>query len=203
MKRQLILATNNAGKIKDYYDIASFFPITLLPQMELKVPEVEETGTTFIENALLKAHNAAAYTNLPVLAEDSGLIVDALHGAPGLYSARYAGVGASQSQNIEKLLSDLAKIPHASRKAKLYVATVLLRHPKDPAPIIAEAVIHGEILLAPQGNNSFGYLPVFYLPEYGCTAGEISLTEKNRISHRGKAARQIFTQFLAECDADK
>ncbi len=204
--KQIVLATTNPWKVKDYFDIATQFPITFIPQSELKsklksdliITEAKETGLTFIENALIKAHHASLHTDLPVMAEDSGLIVDALQGAPGLYSARYAGEKATQQQNIEKLLSELAKIPNASRKAKLYAVTVLLRYPNDPAPLIAEGIIHGEILSAPKGDHGFGYLPIFYLKEYGCTAGEIPLSEKNKISHRGQAARNILNRYLSE-----
>lgn len=192
------MATGNPWKIKDYQHIVSEFPITFIPQSELSVTEAEETGSTFVENAILKARNASNYSDFPTMAEDSGLIVDALRGAPGLYSARYAGKNAGQYDNIQKLLDEMEGFPKESRKAKLYVVAVLLRYPNDPAPLISEGVIHGEILEAPVGDNKFGYLPVFYLPEYGCTAGELSLAEKNKISHRGKAARELLSRYLAE-----
>lgn len=195
---KIVLATGNSHKMKDYIEIAKEFSLDLLPQTELKIPDAEENGVTFVENALIKAHNASQFTNLPVLAEDSGLIIDALQGAPGLYSARYAGEKATQQQNIDKVLKELDKIPNANRQARLYVVAVLLRYPKDPAPIIAEGIIRGEILNQPVGNNPFGYLPIFYLPEMGCTAGELSLVDKNKISHRGQAARILFQRFILE-----
>jgi XTP/dITP diphosphohydrolase len=197
----IVLATNNQGKVLDFQEIAKNFPVKILPQSDFSIPSVEETGLTFIENALIKARHAAIYTDYPVLADDSGLIVEDLNGAPGLYSARYAGENATDEENIEKLLSELAKIKNPIRKAKLYVVCVLMRHANDPAPIFAEGVFHGEILTKPQGKNGFGYLPIFYLPEFKCSAAELSIEQKNRINHRSQATIEILQKYLTELES--
>lgn len=193
--REIVLATSNKGKILDYQEIIQAFPFQFIPQSQFGVGSVPETGKTFLENALIKIHHAQQYTTLPCLAEDSGLIVDALDGAPGLYSARYAGENASDEDNIQKLLADLKKHPKASRRARFYVITVLSKYPHDPAPLFAEGSFEGEILEAPRGTEGFGYLPIFYLPHLGCSAAELSLKEKNKINHRSQAAHKILKQY--------
>lgn len=188
-QQQIILASNNQGKAKEFTELLAPHPI--LTQGYFNIPEIEETGNTFIENALLKARNAALHANLPALADDSGLVVDALHGAPGVVSARYAGVGSTDADNIQKLLLALQDVPEAQRTARFICVLVLLRHTQDPLPIIAQGVWEGRILTKPQGSNGFGYDPIFWVPEQHCSAAELSAEQKNRLSHRGQALRQL------------
>ena len=163
----------------------------MVPQTEFDVPEIEETGLTFVENAILKARNAAQHTGLPAIADDSGLEVDALNGAPGIYSARYAGEGASDEQNLTKLINTLAGVPEAERTARFQCLMVYMEHELDPTPIICQGSWEGRITEAPQGESGFGYDPVFFVPTHGCTAAELSAEEKNRLSHRGQALQQL------------
>jgi XTP/dITP diphosphohydrolase len=155
------------------------------------VPDAEETGLTFVENALLKARNAAAHTGLAAIADDSGIEVDALHGAPGIYSARYAGAGASDQANLEKLLAVLRDVPEAARTARFQCLLVYLRHADDPTPLICQGTWEGRILDAPRGENGFGYDPVFYVPTHDCTSAELPPEVKNALSHRGQALRKL------------
>lgn len=194
--KTLVLASTNPGKIADFREMLSPYSIQVTPQAELSVPEIAETGLTFVENALIKARHAATVTGLPAFADDSGLVVDALDGAPGLYSARYAGDHAPATDNIQKLTNELAKIPNASRKAHFYAVIVLLRYPHDPVPLICEGTWEGEILTKPQGNNGFGYLPIFYSTQHQCAAAELSIQERMRASHRGQAFQQLLTKYL-------
>ena len=182
----LVLASGNAGKLRElrallgaHYDLRA--------QAEFGVEDIEETGLTFVENALLKARHAARATGLPALADDSGLCVDALDGAPGLYSARYAGSHGDASANIAKLLDALRDVPDARRTARFHATIVLLRHPTDPQPLIAEGNWHGRILHAPRGAGGFGYDPVFLDPVHGVSAAELDPALKHRLSHRGRA----------------
>jgi XTP/dITP diphosphohydrolase len=191
---QVVLASGNAHKAKE---ISAALPrnLELILQSDLEIVSAEETGLTFLENALIKARNAAACSNLPALADDSGISVDALGGAPGIYSARYAGVDASDRQNLEKLLTELGD--HDNRKARFHCVLVFLRTPDDPTPLVAEGSWHGQIAHSASGEAGFGYDPVFYLPDRACTAAELNMTEKNEISHRGIALRQM-TKLLRE-----
>jgi len=161
--------------------------MVIVPQGELGVPEAEETGLSFVENALIKARNAAQYTGLPAIADDSGLEVDALQGAPGIHSSRYAGAHASDEENINKLLQALQSVPESERTARFRCVVVYLRHATDPSPLICEGSWEGRILPAPQGANGFGYDPVFHVPETGCSSAELDAATKNRLSHRGQA----------------
>jgi len=194
----LVLASTNPGKIKDFQELFAAYPLKLIPQSELAVPEVPETGLTFVENALIKARHAAFITGLPALSDDSGLVVDELDGAPGLYSARYAGPKAIAEENIQKLLEELAKKPNANRKARFYSVIALLRYPHDPAPLICEGTWEGEILKEPsnKGQNGFGYLPIFFSTQHQCCAAELSIQERTRVSHRGKAFQELMAKYL-------
>ena len=183
----LVLASGNAGKLAELRQLLDGGRHRLRAQSEFDVEDVEETGLTFIENALLKARHAARKTGLPALADDSGLCVDALGGAPGLYSARYGGVHGDAARNIERLLHELEGVPDAARTARFHCALVVLRHAEDPQPIIAEGSWAGRILQAPRGAAGFGYDPVFLDPENACSAAELEPAIKNAISHRGRA----------------
>jgi XTP/dITP diphosphohydrolase len=189
MSRELVLASNNAGKLREFGQLLAPLGFILKAQGELGVPEAEEPHVTFVENALAKARHAAAITGLPALADDSGVCVNALQGAPGVYSARYAGEPKSDARNNEKLLADLA--PHADKSAYYYCVLVFVRHAQDPQPLIAEGRWDGEIIATPRGSNGFGYDPFFLLPELGLTAAELSSEQKNSLSHRGQALREL------------
>ena len=186
MKR-LVLASNNPGKLRELTALLADFDCELLPQAEFGVPEVAETGTTFVENAIIKARHAAAHTGLPALADDSGIVVDALDGAPGVYSARFAGPGASDADNNALLVEKLREVPAEARGAHYRAVIVLMHSAADPSPLICEGSWEGLIRLEPSGDGGFGYDPHFYLPELGCTSAELPAAEKNRLSHRGQA----------------
>jgi len=191
MSRRVVLASGNRGKLREFNALLAGIDIEVVPQSDYDVPEAEETGLSFVENALLKARQAARLTNLPALADDSGLEVDALNGAPGIYSARYAGVGASDEQNLLKLLADLQGIPDEQRRARFQCLLVYLRHEFDPTPLICQGTWEGRILTAPQGENGFGYDPVFFVPTHGCSSAELPADIKNSLSHRGQALRAL------------
>jgi len=196
---KVVLASNNAGKLAEFNRLLEGSGMQAVPQAELGVGDIAETGLTFVENALLKARHAARETGLPALGDDSGLCVDALDGAPGLYSARYAGPGGDAARNIARLLEALKDIPDERRTARFCCALVVLRHPEDPQPLIAEGSWEGRILHAPRGSHGFGYDPVFLDPENNLTAAELDPAIKNRISHRGRALellRQRLPGFL-------
>ena len=189
MTQRLILASNNAGKLKEFAQLLAPLGFALHPQGEFKVPEAEEPHATFVENALEKARHASRLTGLPALADDSGVCVNALGGAPGVYSARYAGEPKSDARNNEKLIADLA--PHADKSAYYYCVLVYVRHADDPQPVIADARWPGQIIDTPRGANGFGYDPYFLLPSLGKTAAELDPVEKNALSHRGQALRAL------------
>lgn len=188
---QLVLASGNPGKLRELSAILDDLGYQLLPQSEFGVAEVAETGTTFVENAIIKARHAAQQTGLPSLADDSGIEVDALAGAPGVYSARFAGVGADDAANNRLLVEKLRDVPATERSARYRAVIVLMRHAGDPAPLICEGSWEGVIQLKPAGDGGFGYDPYFYLPELGCTSAQLNATEKNRLSHRGKALAEL------------
>ena len=188
---KVVLASGNRGKLVELRELLGDLGIELVAQGELGVGEVEETGLTFVENALLKARHAAVATGLPALADDSGLIVDALGGAPGLYSARYAGSPTDDAANNAKLLHELRDVPADRRGARFYAVLVLLRHPADPQPLVAEGAWEGAIADAPRGGNGFGYNPVFLDPRHGLTAAEMEPALKNRLSHRAQALAKL------------
>jgi XTP/dITP diphosphohydrolase len=188
--RTCVLASNNPGKAREIGQLLAGHEITVRPQSDFGVPEAAETGLTFVENALIKARNAAQHSGLPAIADDSGLEVDALNGAPGIYSARYAG-DAGDGANNEKLLAALQTVPEEERTARFQCVMVYLRHADDPTPLICQGTWEGRILTAPQGENGFGYDPVFFVPAEGCSAAELAADRKNALSHRGQALRQL------------
>ena len=189
MKQKIVLATGNKGKVKEMADVLADFGFEVIAQTDLGIESPEETGLTFVENAILKARYAAEKSGLPAIADDSGLVVDALNGAPGLYSARYAGVDGDEAdaKNREKLLAELADVPTERRQAKFVSTIVLLQHPSDPSPIIAQGECEGNIIYEEKGENGFGYDSLFFSPEKGCTFAELETVEKKKISHRAKA----------------
>lgn len=195
---RLVIATGNAGKLAEFRQMLEPRGFEVLPQSDFAVGEVDETGTTFVENALLKARAAATASGAPALADDSGLVVDALDGRPGIRSARYAGEAADPKANIKRLLDELQGLPRERRGASFYCCLVLLRHVDDPAPLIATGRWPGYILDAPRGDGGFGYDPVFLEPRLDVTAAELPAAEKNRISHRGLALKQLLAQLDAE-----
>jgi XTP/dITP diphosphohydrolase len=193
--KHIVLATGNPGKVQEFSDILGSAELTIRPQSDFGVPDAEETGLTFVENALIKARNAATHTGQAAIADDSGLEVDALNGAPGIYSARYAGPQASSEDNNRKLLHALDGLPEEERTARFICLIVYLRHADDPAPVIAQGTWEGRILTEPVGDNGFGYDPVFYVPSHQCSSAQLDPVEKNRLSHRGQAIR-LFSQQL-------
>ncbi|HZH42780.1 MAG TPA: RdgB/HAM1 family non-canonical purine NTP pyrophosphatase [Lysobacter sp.] len=195
--RRLVVASGNPGKLREFRALLAGDAVTLLAQGELGIVDVEETGLTFVENALLKARHASHLSGLPALGDDSGLCVDALGGAPGLYSARYAGTHGNAQANIDKLLDALRDVPEHERGAHFYAVLVLVRHAGDPQPLIAEGLWRGRILHAPRGDRGFGYDPVFFDPAYGCSAAELDPLVKNRISHRGQALAALRAKLEA------
>lgn len=192
---RVVLASNNAGKIRELQQLLAPLDIEVLPQSHFDVPSVEETGLSFVENAILKARHAAMHAQLPAIADDSGIEVDALHGAPGIYSARYAGEGASDEENLRKLIGELSGVPFAERIARYRCALVFMRSPKDASPIVCQASWEGRLVDAPRGNAGFGYDPIFELPDRGLTAAELPSAEKNAISHRGQALQMLVRQL--------
>jgi len=195
MSQQIILASNNAGKVAEIRELLSEFDFNLVPQGEFDVPEVEETGTTFVENAIIKARHASALTGLPALADDSGLAVEGLGGEPGVRTARYAGVGASDTERMQQINADLLACKAVTRRASFYCVIVYMRTAMDPAPIICQGVWEGEILLEPQGEQGFGYDPIFYVPTHQCSAAQLDKAVKNQLSHRGQALQQLVLKF--------
>jgi XTP/dITP diphosphohydrolase len=193
MHNKIVLASSNVGKVREFNELLEGSGIEVVPQSVYGVPDIEETGLTFVENAILKARNAAQHTGLPAIADDSGLEVDALDGAPGIYSARYAGVGASDEDNLRKLLDALKNTPDNERGARFQCLMVYMRHGADPTPCIVQGTWEGSILHTPRGENGFGYDPVFYVPEQNCSSAELAPEVKNRLSHRGQALRQLIT----------
>ncbi len=187
--QKIVLASSNLGKIKEIQAILAEHPI--IPQSVFNVVEAEETGSTFVENAIIKARNAALHCKLPSIADDSGLVVDALNGAPGVISARYAGIGSNDQDNLNKLLQELEGIPENQRSARFICIIVFMEHAEDPFPIIAQGVWEGRILNHATGANGFGYDPVFWVPEHHCSSAELSAAVKNSISHRGQALRSL------------
>lgn len=193
---KLVLASNNPGKAREIEALLSPLGVSLTAQSFYYVPEVAETGLTFVENAILKARNASAHTSLPAIADDSGLEVDALDGAPGIRSARFAGDEADDASNNQHLLDELCDIPAGERGARFRCVVVCLRHPEDPTPLICQGRWEGTVLETPRGAQGFGYDPLFFVPELGCTAAELDAATKNRYSHRARAL-QCLREHLA------
>ena len=189
--KNLVLATSNRGKVNEMQPLLSDLGYTIITQAELGVSDAIEDGHTFVENALIKARHASAITGLPAIADDSGLIIDALNGAPGLISAHYAGVHGDADGNIRKVLSEMIDVPRVERTARFYSLIVMLKHAHDPQPLIAEGLWEGEILELPRGSNGFGYDPIFFVPEQQCSAAELPADIKNHISHRGRALLKL------------
>lgn len=188
---KIVLASTNPGKIAEIKMLLRDLPIELIPQNTLGISEIEETGTTFIENAMIKARHAAQQSGLPAMADDSGFSVAALKGAPGVISARYAGLNAKDTDRIQKVLNELRQTNDADRRAYFYCVIALFFDAKEPAPIVTQGIWAGEVLSEPRGHQGFGYDPIFYVPSHRCSAAELDPTEKNRISHRGQAMQQF------------
>lgn len=186
----VVLASGNAGKLRELGQVLSPLGVTLAPQSKFDVPEVEETGLSFVENAIIKARAAAQHSGRPAIADDSGLEVDYLQGAPGIYSARYSGKG--DEANNAKLLRELGDIPWEQRGARFQCVLIYMRHAMDPTPLVCQACWEGIILEEPRGNNGFGYDPLFYVPEHNCSSAELDPSLKNRISHRARASAILF-----------
>ncbi len=188
---KLVIATSNKGKLAEMQPFLAAFGFDAIPQSAFGFTDAEETGHTFVENALLKARHACMQTGLPALADDSGLCIDALDGAPGLISAHYAGVHGDAAGNIAKVLAEMSALENPVRSARFYSCIVLLKHANDPQPVIAEGIWHGEILQAPMGEQGFGYDPIFWDPVLRQSAAQLPADLKNRISHRGQALLQL------------
>lgn len=194
---QVVLASANAGKLREMRGMLAELAVPVVPQSAYDVPAVEETGLTFVENAILKARRACEVSGLAAIGDDSGLVVDALAGAPGVRSARYAGVSATDEDNVRRLLDELCGIAESERSARFHCAMVYLRHSHDPAPIVCDASWEGRVLETPRGRGGFGYDPVFFVPTHGCTAAELDPATKNTLSHRGQALRALIARLGA------
>ncbi|MDP2562368.1 XTP/dITP diphosphatase [Psychrobium sp. 1_MG-2023] len=195
---QIVLATGNQGKVKELANMLAPLNVEIVAQSAFNVPDVPETGTTFIENAIIKARHAAKLTGKPAIADDSGLEVRALKGAPGIYSARFSGEGATDQSNIDKLLVEMATVPTELRQARFVCVLVYMRHEHDPTPLICQGFWDGTITTEQSGRDGFGYDPVFYAPESNCTSAELSKEQKNKLSHRGKALAALLPQLTTE-----
>jgi XTP/dITP diphosphohydrolase len=193
--KKLVLASSNPGKLRELSALLDESRYRIIPQADFNVPEVAETGTTFVENAIIKARHAAQYTGLAALADDSGIVIDALNGEPGVHSARFSGSDASDESNNILLVERLRSVPEAQRSARYQAVIVYMRNAADPSPIICEGSWEGIIVLEAKGSGGFGYDPHFYLPDYSCTSAELSADEKNRISHRGQALRLLLEKL--------
>ena len=189
--KQVVLASANAGKLSELNALLAPVGMDVVPQSQFDIPSADETGETFIENAIIKARHAARLSGLPAIADDSGLMVDALDGAPGVRSARYAGIGASDDENLALLLENMRGIADARRAASFVCLMVYMRHPQDACPRVGEGIWHGRITHAPRGSGGFGYDPVFFVEECGCTSAELAPADKNSISHRAQAMQAL------------
>lgn len=194
----VILASGNPGKLREFAALLADLDVNVVPQSEYNVSAADETGLTFVENALIKARHAARASGLPALADDSGIAVDALNGAPGIYSARYAGANASDLDNLNKLIKAVRQLPAHARGARYHCVIVFLQHAGDPMPVIASGTWEGRLIDEPCGDGGFGYDPVFYLDSHQCTAAELDPADKNRLSHRGQALRGLLNQLTVE-----
>ena len=198
--QKIVIATGNVGKLREFQQLLSGHSFAghsfdVLPQSDFNIGNAKETGLTFVENAIIKARYACAHTGLPAIADDSGIEVDALNGRPGIYSARYAGSDANDSTNNIKLLQELKNIPAEKRTARYHAVLAFMRHAEDPTPVLCHGTWEGIILTEPCGEGGFGYDPLFFVPTHDCTAAELDKTEKNRISHRGKALQQLLARL--------
>ena len=193
--QKIVLASNNKGKVRELGQMLSSLGMEVLPQSEFGVGEVEETGLTFVENAILKARHAAKVSGLPAIADDSGLEVDVLNGAPGIYSARFAGQDANDEENLQKLLADLKEVPDEQRTARFQCLLVYMRHANDPTPLICQGTWEGIITREPRGENGFGYDPIFYVAAHQCTSAQLTPEQKNQLSHRGQALQKLLNNL--------
>jgi XTP/dITP diphosphohydrolase len=194
---KVVLASSNQGKLRELNQMLGGLGMEVVAQSDFDVPDAEETGLSFVENAILKARHAARLTGLPAMADDSGLEVDALKGAPGIYSARYAGPGATDAKNLQKLLADIKDVPEAARTARFQCLMVFMTHEKDPTPLICQGTWEGHILFEPCGDNGFGYDPIFYVPGEDCASAQLRPEVKNRLSHRGQALGKLLHALQA------
>ena len=199
---KIVIASSNSGKIEEIQSLLEHLPISWVPQTELSIPDADETGLTFVENAIIKARHAAAQSGLPALADDSGLVIDALDGKPGVFSSRFAGPGATDEDRIQKVLESLSDVEKEERTASFHSVIALMEHENDPAPLICHGIWEGSILTKPKGNKGFGYDPIFYVPTHDCSAAELNLMEKNAISHRGQAMAQLLEVFESLIDEE-
>ena len=197
MSQKIILASGNAGKLREFQQLLADCGIDVIPQSAYQIDNADETGLTFVENAIIKARHACQHTGLPAIADDSGLEVDALNGRPGIYSARYAGTQASDSANNTKLLQELNDVMEDQRTARYHCVLAFMWHAEDPTPILCHGVWEGRILSTPRGEGGFGYDPLFFVPTHNCAAAELDKAEKNRISHRGIAMAQLLATLKA------
>lgn len=193
--RDIVLASSNAGKIAEFKHLLPSRKFNIIPQTQFDISDADETGSTFVENALIKARHACRHSGLPAIADDSGIVVDALHGMPGVISARFAGEKRDPKANYEKVLQEMLNVPCELRSAHFHCTLVLLRSENDPEPIIATGTWYGSILAEPTGANGFGYDPIFYVPEHDCSAAELDETHKAILSHRGQAFKRLIRQF--------
>ncbi|MCG7981343.1 MAG: RdgB/HAM1 family non-canonical purine NTP pyrophosphatase [Candidatus Thiodiazotropha lotti] len=194
---RIVLASNNAGKVREINQLLASEQITVVPQKDFNIPDAIEDGLSFVENAIKKARHASSLSGLPAIADDSGIEVDALSGAPGIYSARFAGAGASDEENLQKLLSRIEDIPEEKRTARFQCLMVYMRHAEDPTPIICQGSWEGRILFEPQGENGFGYDPIFYVPTHDCSSAQLEPQTKNSLSHRGQALKALLQALSA------
>lgn len=196
---KIVLASGNPGKLKEFQILLKDVGFDVRPQSEFNVPDADETGLSFVENAILKARNACEHTGLPSISDDSGIEVDALKGAPGIYSARFAGAGSNREEkdqaNNQKLLSDLKNLPEEKRTARYQCILVFMQHAQDPTPIIAQGAWEGRILTDPIGENGFGYDPLFWVPSHKCSSAQLSKETKNAISHRAIAMKELISKI--------
>lgn len=192
---KIVLASNNAGKVREINQLLASQSIQVVPQREFEIPDAVEDGLSFVENAIKKARHASQLSGLSAIADDSGLEVDALQGAPGIYSARFAGEGASDEANLQKLLQELADTPEQARTARFQCLLVYMRHPLDPTPLICQGTWEGRILFEPKGENGFGYDPIFLVPGHNCSSAELPSEVKNSLSHRGQALQKLLLEL--------
>lgn len=194
---EVVIATGNPGKLREFRQLLADLPLALRSQAELGLSEAEETGLSFVENAIIKARHASKESGLPAIADDSGLAVDALQGEPGIYSARYSGT-RDDAANNQLLLENLKAIPAGQRRGRFHCALVLMRYATDPCPIICQASWEGEILFSARGDQGFGYDPLFYIPALGCSSAELPSEQKNRLSHRGRAMQKLLEELQSQ-----
>jgi len=192
---KVTVASSNKGKLAEFQQLLSGLNFDVVPQSEFQVPDAIENGLSFVENAIIKARHASKLTGLPAIADDSGLEVDFLNGAPGIYSSRFSGENATDEKNNQRLLSLLQEVEENERTARFQCLLVYMRHPEDPTPIICQGTWEGLITLNPEGDNGFGYDPLFFIPEFNCTSAQLEKTQKNKISHRGKAMAQLLKRL--------